>query len=348
MLAETENKKELSRENFDSLPWAVVIVDRNARILFKNQFAYKIKFARIGSDLTNIFAKPVSVSFSACLLSGMPGVFKCRGEYGFSHALTLKLNRDETAVLFISNALLLQKLQKSSEIDSELSAFNQTKTIVEKYKEICLNLGTTCPEETVELLKYNALRFSRAAERFSQYANALLHSGPEEPAEMCDIFALCKEVLTHFQTLLSSRGYRLFIKSNVDFPTTIIRKRTFVSLFLEIISLCLLISDDSDLQIEIDGFDNEYTVTYYMHCNDIKNASSIYKNRIDYLETVSKNHNWSVVFPTEQSDDDIAATFTVPVKRDRATVSAPPCAFPVDSYSAKEMAEQAFSVFYFD
>ena len=35
MLAETENKKELSRENFDSLPWAVVIVDRNARYFLK-------------------------------------------------------------------------------------------------------------------------------------------------------------------------------------------------------------------------------------------------------------------------------------------------------------------------
>lgn len=344
----TDNQIALTRKQFDLLPWAVVIVDKNARIVFKNQFAYKTKFSRIGSDITNIFSKTNSVSFSACLLSGKPGVFKCTGEYGFSHALTIKLDDAETAVLFISNAILFKRLYKSSEIDSEMAVFNNTKKLVETYKQICQELGNTCPEETIELLKYNALRFSRAAERFSQYANALLHTEPEEPYEMCDIYSLCKEVISHFQALLSSRGYRLFIKSNTTFSTTLIEKRSFVSIFLEIISLCLLISDNSDVQIEIDEFDNSYSVIYHTKCKDIKTAISIYENRIDYLKTVSKNYKWSVLFPTEQADEDIYISLTVPAKRDRTTVSAPPCPFPIGSYSAKEMAEREFSVFYFE
>lgn len=348
MLIEEKETQALSREQFDSLPWAVVTVDNNARILFKNQFAYKTKFARIGADLTNIFNQTNAVKFSASLLSGVPGIFKCRSEYGLSHALTIKLNQNETAVLFISNAALLQRLYNSSVIDSELSVFNNTKEVVETYKKICIDLGRSCPEEAIEILKYNALRFSRASERFSQYANALLHAKPDEPYEMCDLYALCKEVLPHFSELLASRGYRLFIKNNADILTTLIEKHTFVQLFLEIVSLCLLISDNQNLYIEMDEFDGRYIITYRISCRDISSAYIAYANRIEFLKTVSKNYDWSVIFPDRQTDEDINVTFTVPIKRERTEISAPPCPFPIGVYSAKQLAEKAFTVFYFE
>ena len=126
----------IDTEQFDILPWPVVAVNSQGKIVYKNKFSYKLKILRKNSAFSAILLQSQRDLFHKALETGEPAIFECCVQHGVSHALTLKISDGVTAVFMNICSVLMREAVNQSSIQTHMDIFSVNKKIVENYIDV--------------------------------------------------------------------------------------------------------------------------------------------------------------------------------------------------------------------
>lgn len=337
----------LFSENFDILPFPVVIVDDAGKIVSKNKFAYKLKMLRKNSSFCGMLVPSCREKFLESVSRGESEIFECIPEHGVSHALTVKLSSGNVAIFMMVCSVLMREMIERYNIGADMETFSTNKKIIETYKEICNRLNAPEAADTAILLRNNALRFSRAARHFSMYVHTLTKTADFEKSELCDTVSVCRQLTDYFQAKVSPLGYRIHFSPESHIFTTMLQKRTFVSVFLECMAVSLRISDNLSISINVNEFDGLNNFIFYVKSSDINSCKNAYFAEFEFVQTVCKHCGWTFSPLSKTDSENAVMSFSVPITAKVPSVHAPSIDEQLFGCSVTDIADEVFTVFYF-
>lgn len=332
--------------DLDALPWPATICDREGTVLFKNQYAYRLKLFRIRSKVEKIISQPQRNDFALCLANLDIKLFECENGSGFSYALTFPLQDGTIAISWIIGTILLNSVMQKKGIDAEYEHYKNIERLIQLYLATCRKLKDADDPAAMEVLLNNSLRFCRTVRYFGLYARTLVKTDKTEHPVLCPVSDICQELSEYFGKHISSLGYRLNFSSESPMGTSMLPKQTFVCVFLQMATLSLRMASDYHVQIHLRESENRLKLEYTFRAADSFGltlaACSI---ELEFLHKVCEDNGWEYFPPSRTGEDGVFFSFSVPIV-EKKDVQVQAAADTV-SDELRSLAEEEASVLFF-
>ena len=333
--------------DLELLPWPVIITDYKGSVIYKNEFAYKIKLIRKSMNFLKLISPSDTDIFLECIKQEKSRIFKCRPDLGVSHAAVIGVNG--VAVIFLTIcSIIIRDVFNYNSPESEHQAFSANERIISAYQEMCSKLKKVSDPAAKELLRCNSMRFSRAARHFSMYTHALTKTENFENNSFCDIEKICTSLIKYFSQKVTPLGYRLNIEIAGHLNATVVQKYTFICVFLELVALSLRISINYACNIKIYEQDEKIHINYDFQSVSKSAAEANFYLEFDFLKSICSHCGWDFsglnVFDGEEASFHLA----IPVIKDKNISVSATC--PSDTFELNamfEIADEAFTLLYF-
>ncbi len=308
----TASHTSVNRSELDALPFPVIITDSIGKVIFKNSFAYKMKLIKINTNFKNLLDSGQYDEFLRFAKDRESAIIKCRIETGVTHAAVIPDGNGENIIYLAICSIALQKLSDFGKIELIHETYKLNNTLLNSYGKMCEKYKLISDPKAAELLKYNSLRFSRAARNMTLYIHTLTKTEGFEEENTVDLQDVCTKLVSHFSAKVAPLGFRLNISFDDNVFSTHIQKNTYVTVFLELCAIALRIASDSKCKIRMYKSDNKITAEYNMKTNCDKLASVAYSAEFDFVKIIAEHCKWDFA-EMRTCDGESVFSFSVPV-----------------------------------
>lgn len=299
--------------------WPVVVTDKSGKVLYKNSFATKTKLVRKGTNICRIFRNEEDFLTITKMCSS--GIIECKPSFGISHAVIMC--EDDTAIIFfIVNTMLVRTLLEKAIPSVMHRTFTTNELIIKTYKNMCKSMDIITDNKAAELLKYNSLRYFRAARNYELYYSALTKSFLDYPEEAFDIGTTCKIICERYAKQISSLGYRFYADFKNEILSSKLQSDVFLPVLLETASIALKIADDRTCSVYVYSHNLRIRFEYTFNCCSVPTAEKAYSAELDFIRVLCDTMGWNFSGITEVSNGVCNFTFSVPVATKEFTVHA--------------------------
>ncbi len=302
----------VSRSDLDSLPFPVIITDNMGKVVFKNSFAYKMKLIKTGANFKRFLDDGSYDELLRAASERRSAIIRCKIETGVTHAAFLPCENGENILYLAICSIALQKIFDFGKIELIHETYKVNSILLKSYSEMCEKYKLICDQKAAELLKYNSLRFSRAARNMTMYIHTLTKAEGFEEEELCELRDICTRLVNHFAAKVAVLGFRLNISFDDAFLSTYIQKNTYVTVFLELCALALRISSDSKCRIRIYKSDSKITAEYSINTNCPELANATYSPEFEFVKIITDFCKWDFS-KMKIYDNEAVFSFSVPV-----------------------------------
>lgn len=335
------------RSELDALPYPVIITNDVGKVVFKNSLAYKLKLLKINSNIKSLFKEDQYKVFLDAAKKRRSAIVKCNINTGVTHAAFVPGENGENIVYLLICSIALQKIFDFGKIELIHETYKLNHKLLNSYSEMCKNHKLSCDPKAAELLKYNSLRFSRAARNMTLYIHTLTKTESFEEERTHDLRDICTKLIEHFAAKVAPLGFRLSIMFDDKLFSTHIQKNTYVTVFLELCAIALRISSDSKCSIRMYKSDNKITAEYNIETSCDELANIAYSAEFDFVKILTKHCKWEFA-EMRTYDGKSAFSFSVPIVTNAPTFISSPV-FP--SGFAQEdifnISDEVFTYLYF-
>lgn len=345
------NKPQIS--DFDLLPFPVVMVNTSGKVIYKNLFTNKLKRIKINSNFSKLLVESSRENFFSSIKNNESCVFECRRDLGFSHAVTICYPDGSTVIFLIICSVIIREMESAGFLDAEMRTYKTNEYIISTYKDMCEKLNRAVNPETAELLRCNALRFSRAARYFSLYADITVRHHISEQKRACDINDLCTSIIKYFSSKVSALGYRLNISADGKNFNADIQKSSFVCVFLELVAISLRCARDYSCNIKMQSLDEQIFIDYEFCDSSIAAAETVFEVEFDFISEICRNCNWNFSGIKTANDGITSMSLSLPAEKlssdkyNQISASAPSFFESSDANEMLLIADEIYSSIFF-
>ena len=305
--------EEFDRSDFDALPYPILITDNSGKILFKNKYAYKTKLLKLNMNIKYLFKEGFYEKFLDAAANNNTAILDCIIETGITHACVVSLPNGENIVFLTVCAILLQNITDLSPCDLASELFYKNDAIIKAYENTCKKFKSDIAPQAAEILRYNSLRFSRAAKNMSMYVHTILSTENFENEQNEDLELICQKLVNYFQSKITPLGFRIYIDFDDESFLTKIQKNTFICVFLELCSIALRLSNDLSCNIKMYKSNDRIYVDYRFCTMSKELGFATYSRELDFVRKVTNFCKWEFEDPSEKLDGETKLLFSVPV-----------------------------------
>ncbi len=340
--------EEFDRADFDALPYPVLITDNSGKVLFKNKYAYKTKLFKLNMSIKNLFKSGFYEKFLDATANNATAILDCCIETGITHACVVSLPNGENIVFLTVCAILLQNITDLSPGDLASELFYKNDAIIKAYENTCRSFKSDVAPQAAEILRYNALRFSRAARNMSMYVHTILRTENFENEQNEDLEIICQKLVNYFQSKITPLGFRIYIDFDDESFLTKIQKNTFICVFLELCSIALRLSNDSRCNIKIYKSDDRIYIDYNFCTMSKELGFATYSSELDFVRAVTAFCKWKFEDLPEKLDGETKLSFSVPIiTKPSDKFSAPKTAESFERDTTLDMCDEIISSLFF-
>ncbi|MBE6623079.1 MAG: hypothetical protein E7621_02720 [Ruminococcaceae bacterium] len=303
--------------DFDSMLWPVLVTDSKGKVLYKNEFASKIKLIRKGKNASCLFRIPDELEETFKM--GNSRIAECKSSLGISHAIIM-CSDEYIIIFFIVNTMLIKSILDESYLETHRITYSTNELVISTYKSMCEKMNLLKDEKAKEILKYNSLQFFRASRNYEMYYLSLTKTAFLFKDELVDISELCKTVSERFAKQLSPLGYRFYADISAGLLATSIKTDVFIPVFLETASLVMKMSDDKTCSVTVSELLGMIKFDYTFKCSSIETAEVLYAAELDFIKAINENSLWKYSGITPLSNNTYVISFSVPVTADETVL----------------------------
>lgn len=361
----------LPQQEADALPFPVLEIDRNGKIVWKNRFAYEIRLTKKNMNFEKLLLPASREQLKCVLAEGKTAVLRCIAEHGISHAV-LFFSRDRAendgaaggaagnavgnaTVFLVLTSAVVHEVFDAAYLESEKRIYHANECLILTYRKICEAKNLPEAAETAVLLQNCALRFFRIAHHFSRFVDVMRKTGESEDAVLCDLGRECLALTEYFAAKAAPLGYRLHIDAKPEKYVFMLRKRTFVSLYLELLSIALRVSENYHCSVCVSEADG--CVRIWLACAApalcIKETvETLFAAELKFVGLIAEDCGWLFSGLLQGDDRMMSLSLSIPLpaqQKPESNVFAPVPEVSEDDEmkSFRQIADEVLSTLYF-